>query len=257
MSRIGVIGLGTIGRAVAEYAANDPQHTLSFTRNRSSGDAGWRTRTGIEPELGAPTNEELQATDVVVEAAHPEVVELHGHRILQYCDLVVVSVGALARPALLASLTEQALRSRTRLVVPQGALVGLDGVLAQSWSRAVITMVKAPAHLDPPPAGITAATVLHDGPVGPLAARFPRNVNAMVAFALATLGLDRTIARLVCDPDTEFGRLDMDLSADDGGTLHISKAQPMVGVSGSEMTASILHTLRTVTGSARPGLQFG
>lgn len=257
MSRIGVLGLGGIGRAVAEYALAHPAHSISFARNRSDTHTEWAAAIGVAAGVGLPTDDELAGTDLVVEAAHPDVVAHEGARILQHCDLLVVSAGALADPTLLADLTDCATRAGTNLIVPQGALVGLDGVLAQTWTRAAITMVKSPHHLEPAPSDITDATVLYEGPVGPLAGRYPRNVNAMVAFALATLGVEGTAATLIADPDTTVGRLEMTLSADDGTTLSIAKSQPMVGVSGSEMTHSILHTVDAVTGTIEPGLRFG
>lgn len=256
MSRIGVIGLGGIAQAVIGHAITDTGHTVSFVRNRSIPPLGRALPAGITAGLGGPTEAELQSTDLVVEAAHPAIVAQYGQWVLRHCDLMVVSAGALADAQLLESLVACAERCGTRLIVPQGALVGVDGILAQQWLTATITMTKAPHHLDPAPHGIESATVLHDGAVGPLARRFPRNVNAMVTFALASCGLDRTRAQLVCDPAAEFGRINMELTSADGSTLAISKAQPMAGVSGTEMAASILRSIDAATSGAGPGLRF-
>lgn len=208
--------------------------------------------------LGPPTDAELRETDLVVEAAHPRVVELEGERVLRHCDFLVASAGALANAALLTRLTQTAMQYGTNLIVPQGALVGVQAMLAQNtrWTRAQITMIKAPEHLDPAPVGVGEVTVLYEGAVGPLVKSYPRNVNAMVAFALATLGLEKTIARLVCDPAGELGHLEVELESDDGAFLFIQKAQPMEGISGNEMTLSILQTVSSVTGTFVPGLRF-
>ncbi len=256
MARIGVIGLGGIGRGVVEYATSSVEHELAFARNRSHSD--WATQTGVPVLLGPPTEEELRETDLVVEAAHPEVVEHHGERILRHCDFLVVSAGALADESLLSRLTETAREYGTNVIVPQGALVGVHAMLAQSkrWTRAQITMIKSPDSLDPAPDNIDELTVLYEGAVGPLIKRYPRNVNAMVAFALATLGLEKTIAKLVCDPAADLGHLEIELESNDGAFLFIQKAQPMHGISGSEMTQSILQSVSSVTGASAPGLRF-
>ncbi len=254
MPRIGVLGNGQIAGAVVDFALTTPGYDLAFVRSRSAGTAP----RDIPVTLLPPSGEELSRVDLVAEAAHPDVVAEHGERVLRHCDLLVVSSGALVDEALLDRLTRTATQAGTRLIIPQGALVGLDAVRAQAqrWDEASITMVKAPAHLDPAPEGITERTVLHDGAIAPLAHRYPRNVNAMVTFALATRGTRHTRCRLVCDPDAELGRIDIQLTAVDGTTLHIVKEQPMVGVSGSEMPDSILRTLATVTGAHAPGLSF-
>lgn len=258
MTRIGVIGLGAIGRAVVEYVVADPAHELAFVRNRSLGDVDWADRRRVDVRVGSPTDDELDQAELVVEAAHPEVIVRDGERILRRCDLLVVSAGALAAQTVLAALTDIAIESGTRLVIPQGALVGVAAMVAQgqAWTRAQITMTKAPESLDPAPQGLTETTVLYEGAVGPLAKQYPRNVNAMVTFALATLGIQDTVATLICDPATPVGRIDVELEGDNGASLVIRKAQPMTGVSGSEMTYSIIRSVETATGTAKPGLCF-
>lgn len=239
-----------------EYALSSGDHQLAFARNRSH--PNWAAAAGVAVRLGPPTDEELRETDLVVEAAHPQVVVDEGERILRHGDLLVVSAGALADEALLATLIDTAEQHGTNLIVPQGALVGVQAMLAQSarWTRAQITMTKAPESLDPVPTDIDGVTVLYEGAVGPLIRRYPRNVNAMVAFALATRGFEETVAKLVCDPSGGLGHLDIELEAGDGAFLSIRKAQPMTGVSGSEMTTSILQSVAAVTGDSAPGLRF-
>ncbi len=254
MYRIGVLGNGVIARAVLDQALASPRTQVAFVQSRSGG----TTPQGLAVRQGELLEPDLEGVDLVVEAAHPDVVASQGERVLRHADLLAVSTGALADAALVERLTRTAEAAGTRLVVPQGALVGLDAIVAQShvWSEATVTMVKAPGHLDPAPRGITTRTVLHDGPVGPLVRRFPRNVNAMVSFALATLGPERTRCRLVCDPGTTLGQIELSLRAPDGTSLHVTKKQPMVGVSGSEMSASVLRSLTNLTGTAPAGLVF-
>jgi aspartate dehydrogenase len=114
-------------------------------------------------------------------------------------------------------------------------------------------MEKHPRNIDGSAAGLDTAsiaerTVLHDGPVRAIAARFPRNVNAMVTCALATVGLDATRAVLVADPALEAAVLAVDAVGRDGSELRIARRQPIAGVSGSEMAAAAWGSLVLAAG---------
>ncbi|MGF3055105.1 aspartate dehydrogenase domain-containing protein [Microbacterium sp. YY-01] len=254
MTRIGIIGGGNIAVALAQNIDSHDSLSLSWWRARSQREHA--ASASVPLRTGTPDDAELARTDLVVEAAHPTVVAEWGERILRTSNMMVVSVGALADAALYERLRATATEYGTSLIVPSGALVGLDGVLAQQWDSAVITMTKAPQHLEPSPVGIDAVTTLFDGSVAELAQQYPRNVNAMVAFAIASCGLDDTVARLVCDPDATHGSIRMELAQRTGARLTVEKRQPMVGVSGSEMMQSIIDSVHRVSSPTHPGVVF-
>ena len=77
-----------------------------------------------------------------------------------------------------------------------------------------------------------------------------------MTFALATAGLDATRALLISDPQQPYASLKFQAHASDGGRLQVTKSQPLLGVSGSEMPDAIAHSLRMRTGGAG-GLWFG
>ena len=97
--------------------------------------------------------------------------------------------------------------------------------------------------------------MLYDGPVRGIASRYPRNVNAMVGCALATIGLDRCRAILVADPELTELIAEVRAVGSDGSVLEIVKRQPGVGVSGTEMPDAVLRSIVLATGTAE-GLQF-
>jgi predicted dinucleotide-utilizing enzyme len=171
-------------------------------------------------------------------------------------------VTALADDALRARLEGAAQRSRHRLILPQGALVGTDALLAwrHMWRDVTITFRKHPANIDLTavkyrPQDITAQTVIFDGPVRAIAPLFPRNVNTMVTCALATVGLDRCRGRMIADPALDHATAEIEAWGMDGSYLAIVKRQPMVGVSGTEMFASTLRSVLKATG-AGPAMDF-
>lgn len=257
--RVGVIGLGGIGVQLARFLRSAAGYELAFVHNRSP-------RPEVEQQLGLPSTEDLgrcleREVDLVVEAAHPAVTHQYGVPILERADYLPVSSSALADDRLRERLERVALDCGTRLLIPHGALVGLDALIdsRDMWEYVGITFTKHPGSLDgaaPEVAGAQQPVLLYDGSVRGIAARYPRNVNSMISLALATTGLDECHARLVADPGATRGRLDIEARGRDGSELRISRAQPMQGVSGSEMFASVLRSVKTAAADQAPGTSF-
>jgi predicted dinucleotide-utilizing enzyme len=170
-----------------------------------------------------------------------------------------LSVTALADDGLRERLVTTAERARRHLILPQGALVGTDALLAwrHMWRDVTITFRKHPLNIDLTAVkrraqDITAETVIFDGSVREIAPLFPRNVNTMVTCALATVGLDKCRGRMIADPALDHAVAEVEAWGKDGSYLTTVKRQPMVGVSGTEMFASTLRSVLKATGTGPP-----
>jgi aspartate dehydrogenase len=226
-----LIGWGAIGRLVLERLGDAAEMTVLVRPGR---------REAAEAALpsGARAVDRLEAVDplppLVVECGGHGAVREHGEAVLgRGAELVVVSTGALAEPALFAALKAAAERGGGRLSLVSGAVGGIDALAAAregGLSRVVYTGRKPPAGWRGTAAEavvdldrITAPTEIYRGNAGEAARRFPQNANVAATIALAGLGLEATEATLIADPfasgnihrieaEGAFGRFSLEFS---------------------------------------------
>ena len=136
----------------------------------------------------------------------------YGPKFLEVADFLIGSPTALADRDIERRLTEAA--TSRGLYIPAGALWGAEDIrkMAERGSLAslTVTMRKHPDSfkLEPGPMREANALVkdsaveLYHGPVRDLCPLAPNNVNTMAAAAVAasSLGMDKTMGRLVSDP---------------------------------------------------------
>lgn len=259
--RIGLLGLGFIGSEVyRRIRGGEASHLeLAFVWNRNPARLSGVPRDLLLEDL---VHAEEFGADLIVELAHPSVTREHGRAFLRHADYMIGSVTALADDALYAALEQAAMVSGQRLFLPHGPLVGADALYEQraSWESVTITFRKHPDNIDFSESGIdkasvTGQTVIYDGPVRGIAARFPRNVNTMVTCALASVGLDACRAILVADPSLDKAIAEMEARGKDGSLVTSRKEQPAIGVSGTDMLNSIFHSIE-VASRIPPGVAF-
>ncbi len=261
--RVGVIGLGFVGAELVRRLVDGrvPGLRLAFAWRRSG-------RSGTLPPgiTAAHLIDDLATVgdtspDLLVEAAHPDVTRQHGERLVALADYLPLSVTALADDELRARLSAIAATHGTRVLLPHGALVGAASLAEwrDHWRSVTFRMEKPLASIDLAAAEAAEAagtvarrTILHDGSVRSIAARFPRNVNAMVTGALATIGLDRARGVMVADPALRELRLIVEARGIDGSRLRITRRQPAAGVSGTEMAEAAWASVVAAAGR-QPG----
>ncbi|HMO07826.1 MAG TPA: aspartate dehydrogenase [Paracoccaceae bacterium] len=183
------------------------------------------------PVLTDPAGLSALAPDLVVEAAGRAAVLPWGVAALATgADFAPASTSAFADPAVLPALVAAAQAAGRQVIVPPGALGGVDALAAAA--RLPLTHVRHEIVKPPAAWAGTGADALCDlaalpGPVAffegtaaEAAARFPQNANVAMITALAGIGPDRTTVALVADPgaarnrhrvvaEGDFGRMEI------------------------------------------------
>jgi aspartate dehydrogenase len=238
--RIGIVGHGYIGRSLYLAFDGSPVEVVRVYDRAESNIA--QLPQSIATADSDAFIESLAGVDLVVEVAHPDVSAKIGVQILNKTSFMPCSVVAIADDDLRRRLLAAAKQAGTNLFIPHGAAVGMDNLLeARSlWNSVTITFRKPPASIDTAAAAQGDETLLFEGSAREIARQFPRSVNAMVACALATLGLDASRTRMYAD--RRFGNVlrgEFEFAAANGSRLTIIKEEPGVGVSGVGMVNSI------------------
>lgn len=230
MIKVGLIGCGTIGGAIAkEIDKRIPQLKLVAVCDRDE----VKTRKLIEslsqkPDL-TTLDEVIEASDLVIEAASAKIAaELVEKAINRGKDIMVMSVGGLVDSL---DLFEKAKEKECRVYFPSGAIAGLDAIKGAKESRidsVTLTTYKPPSALQGAPylarkgiklSEIKEKTVLFEGSCREAVKAFPQNINVAASLAFAGVGLEKTRVRVVVDPalkrnvhqivvEGDFGRLE-------------------------------------------------
>ncbi len=264
--RVAIAGLGAIGRAVALGLRDGiPGIELSAVAARDAATArAWLDGQGIACPIVAFEDFPAHA-DLAIECAPAALIERICRPMLQAGkQVMVLSCGALLpRPELIALAKERG----GKIIVPTGALLGLDAVAAAAEGRigsVRMTTRKPPPSLEGAPYlvansisvdGLTAPKRVFSGTAREAAAGFPANVNVAAALSLAGIGPDRTMIDIWADPGVTRNCHTIEVEADAARfTLAIenmtSEQNPKTG---KIVALSVIAALRKLDAPLRVG----
>jgi len=209
--RVAIGGFGAIGKVVAEQldcGIEGLALAAVSARDRMRAEAAMAGFTRPVPVV--PLAGLWEHADLIVECAPAAVLrELAEPALAHGRQLMVLSCGALLDNF---DLVELARRHRGRVLVPSGALLGLDAVAAAAQGNiSSVHMItrKPPQGLSGAPyleqnaidvAGLSEPKRVFAGTAREAARGFPANVNVAAALALAGIGPDRTTIEIWADP---------------------------------------------------------
>jgi aspartate dehydrogenase len=211
VQRVAIAGFGAIGKVVAQHIDRGIEGlTLAAVSARDTARAAEAMAGFANPAPVLPLTRLWEDADIVVECAPAEFLrDIAEPSLVHGRTLITLSCGALLDNY---DLVDLARRQGGRILVPTGALLGLDAVQAAAVgavSRIHMTTRKPPNGLDGAPylvengisvRGLDRALCVFDGTARDAARGFPANVNVAAALALAGIGPDRTTIEIWADP---------------------------------------------------------
>ena len=223
--RIGLIGYGAAGRSCAALLSADPDYRI-MVLTRTPPIAPASDHIAFAADLDALIG---WKPDAIIEAASAEAFTQMVPRCLESgIDVVPASVGALQSPQVSAMIRETCARSGARLILPAGAVGGLDYIAAAALTGDIdvtYTSRKPPAAwaselaaMDLTERARTQAVTLFEGTAPEAAKLYPKNLNAGLTIALAA-GFERTRVQVVADPAVSRNPHEIAISGAAGGAF--------------------------------------
>jgi aspartate dehydrogenase len=230
MTAIGLIGCGGMAQdVVAALRAADAAREVRIVGALARPGRSAAARAKLDGVDIVEALDELIARKptVVAEVASQAAVADHVGTVLRGgVDCLVISVGALADATLFAKLKSAARDGNSRILLPAGAIGGLDAIAAMRLSglssvryrsrKPPLAWRGSPAEHHVDLGKLAERTVLYKGTAGEAALLYPQNANVAAAVALAGLGFEATAVELVADPDA-------------GGNIHEIEAEGASG----------------------------
>jgi aspartate dehydrogenase len=262
--RVGIAGLGAVGTAVARalLAGAVPELELTAVAVRNPASIAERLGAAV-PSLSFEGL--ADACDIIVESLPRALFRSVAEpAIAKGRTFVPLSVGALLDEG---DLIERARTTGARILVPTGALLGLDAVKAAAEgkiSSANMITRKPPAGLAGAPyllehgislEGLTEPLLVFSGSARDGARGFPANVNVAAALSLAGIGPDRTQMEIWADPGVTRNTHSIVVEADSARfTMMIENIPTEENPRTGKITAlSTLSLLRGLASSFRVG----
>ncbi len=210
-SRVAIAGLGPIGTSVAKAidAGIDGLVLSAVSAQSIDKHREWLGRLKAAP-AALPIEQLADVADIVIECAPSGLVRsIVGPVVSRGKTAIVLSAGALLENT---DLIDLARKNGGQIVVPTGALIGLDAVTAAAVGTihsVRMSTRKPPRGLAGAPYiveqkidldGVTVPVKIFEGTAREAAKGFPANINVAVALSLAGIGPDRTMVEIWADP---------------------------------------------------------
>ncbi len=215
--KICIIGCGSMGSALTEAAAGMDtdgifvhdivkENALSLERRFPGSVKAVDSPGGVFGEI-----------DLLIEAAsHEAVREFVPAALKRGINSIIMSVGALGNKELLAECREAANTGGARIIIPSGAVAGVDAIVSASAGRideVCLTTVKNPRSLKGSRDylmqkgididNLAERMVIFEGNAREVVKVFPKNVNVAATISIAGIGFERTMVTVIADPEAE------------------------------------------------------
>ena len=217
MTRIGILGCGSIGTQIAiaiDTGKIPATLTHIFDEDKKKSEL-LVSKLIQKPEI--VENVHLLSSnpvDIIVEAASQDAVSDNALSILQNRrDLLIMSAGALLDEAVYEIISDACKELKKTVYLPSGAISGLDAIKAvkDELDSVILTTTKHPNSLKDAPFfekfkinldDISEPSTIFEGTASEAVRLFPKNINVSALLSLVGLGSHETIVKIIADPNT-------------------------------------------------------
>ena len=228
---VALAGAGAIATALIDGIARGSAGTARVTAIGRLESEAERVDVGARRQSAAAVGDLARLPDhagLIIEAAGGDVVRTYAAGWLAGgADVMLLSAGALIDPVFTGELRAVARKHNRRILVPSGAVAGIDGIRAGALGglqRLTLRTTKPPRGLAGAPHvvannidldALTTPTTIFEGSVADAVRAFPSNVNVAAAIALAGDGVAVAV-RVVADPTTSANTHEIEAAGDFG-----------------------------------------
>jgi aspartate dehydrogenase len=262
---VALAGLGAVGLPVARRLLSGIDGLALAAVSVRDADKARRALPALAADAFTSPAGLAERADIVVEGLPPQQFRSVAEPAIERGRIFMpASVGQLLENG---DLIERARERGARIVVPTGALLGLDAVraAAEGEIRSVRMITrKPPRGLEGAPylvangislAGLNEARQIFDGTAREGARGFPANVNVAAALSLAGIGPDRTRLEIWADPAVDRNMHTIEVEADSARfTLAIENVPSEENPRTGRITAlSVIAALRGLVSPLKVG----
>ncbi len=239
--RLGIIGFGKIGQYIFEKLKNDADIIFIYDKNYPADSQAAQIYINDLKQLVDKSKE----TDLIVECAVPDVLKTVGSKLLENSNIMPFSLTAFADSEFAAHVKTILKTSGTKLYIPHGAILGLDGIFG---ARSILNNVEIVTIKKPASLGLsnTKREVVYKGNTREACFQFPRNVNVHAAVALCGLGMENTQSVLISDPDVTTNKHIISIEAKGCNFKLEISSDSGSGVTGAYTPVSAVESIKRV-----------
>ena len=227
--KICIVGCGAIGSRMAKAITTDFKKNCRLTGLYDI-DIKKAERLAKELKIKSVTHSSLskliKQSDCVIEATNaPDIKPIVLESIKAKKSILVMSVGKLLNQK---GLFELARKNHSYILLPSGAIAGLDAIKAASLSKInkiTLTTRKPPQGFGINPyfqknkidlSKINKETMLFEGDVDSAVKHFPQNINVAATLALASQQKDKITIRIMTSPQYKTNSHEVEVTGDFG-----------------------------------------